>query len=150
MRVSFSGKEHINANITDSENFFSDTEMVSKCIPDSRDFSKIGDNEFSIAVEVGIGNLRGTFLIHGLFEKEGNGLIKYLLTGGGFGNKVSIQLVVRMDGDAAATNLSWNADFDVSGIISGLGQGIVRGVSEEKISEIISNIKAVLEKNKQG
>ena len=40
---------------------------------------------------------------------------------------------------------SWNANFDISGIISGLGQGIVKKVSEEKIAEIINNVKNVLE-----
>ena len=61
------------------------------------------------------------------------------------GNKASILLSIKISGDEMRTDLSWNADFDISGIISGLGQGIVKKVSEEKISEIINNVKNVLE-----
>lgn len=147
MRISFSGKESIGANIADSERLISDIERLSSCIPDSRDFKMVNEREFSINVDVGIGNLRGTFLIHGICEVDGSDLVRYKLNGGGFGNRVGIELVVRLDGNSETTNLSWNADLDISGLISGLGQSIVRKVSEEKIAEIMRNVRSVLERD---
>ncbi len=145
MKINFSGNEHISAGVSKSERFIADPESVSKCIPDSKEFQNTGEHAFSIKVEVGIGTLKGTFLINGTVEKGQDNSIAYRLSGGGFGNKASILLSIKISGDEMRTDLSWNADFDISGIISGLGQGIVKKVSEEKISEIINNVKNVLE-----
>ena len=144
MKIDLSGTEHMAAGVSKSERFITDPESVSKCIPDSKEFQNTGEHAFSIKVEIGIGTLKGTFLINGIIESKGNS-ITYRLSGGGFGNKASILLYIKISGDETQTDLSWNANFDISGIISGLGQGIVKKVSEEKIAEIINNVKNMLE-----
>ena len=145
MKISFNGKETVNAPVSKVSEFVSNTDKVASCIPDSSEFKRLGERSFSIKVSVGVGTIKGTFSISGSFETTGDNQFVYSLSGAGFGNKVAIKLAVMLEPLGSTTLLDWNADFDISGIISGLGAGIIRKVSEEKIGIIISNAKKALE-----
>jgi carbon monoxide dehydrogenase subunit G len=145
MKISFSGKETVNAPIQKVSDFVSNPDKVASCIPDSSEFKRLGERSFTIKVSVGVGTIKGTFSISGSFEIPGENQFTYNLNGAGFGNKVSIKLSVALEPLGSTTLLDWNAEFDLSGIISGLGAGIIRKVSEEKIGIIISNVKKALE-----
>ena len=145
MKISFNGKETVNAPVSKVSEFVSNTDKVASCIPDSSEFKRLGERSFSIKVSVGVGTIKGTFSISGSFETTGDNQFVYSLSGAGFGNKVTIKLAVMLEPLGSTTLLDWNADFDISGIISGLGAGIIRKVSEEKIGIIISNAKKALE-----
>ena len=145
MKISFNGKETVNAPVSKVSEFVSNTDKVASCIPDSSEFKRLGERSFSIKVSVGVGTIKGTFSISGSFETTGDNQFVYSLSGAGFGNKVAIKLAVMLEPLGSTTLLDWNADFDISGIISGLGAGIIRKVSEEKIGIIISNVKKALE-----
>jgi hypothetical protein len=145
MKISFNGKETVNAPVSKVSEFVSNPDKVASCIPDSSEFKRLGERSFSIKVSVGVGTIKGTFSISGSFETTGDNQFVYSLSGAGFGNKVAIKLAVMLEPLGSTTLLDWNADFDISGIISGLGAGIIRKVSEEKIGIIISNAKKALE-----
>ena len=144
MKISFSGEEGIAATGSTVEEFLSNPEKIAACIPDSSDFQLLSESEFSIKVTVGVGGIHGTFAISGSVSKDSNGFV-YNLKGSGFGNKVSISLTATPSQSNGSTKLLWKADFEISGIISGLGEGIIRKVSEEKIGIIIGNVKRALE-----
>ena len=145
MKISFSGKETVNAPVSKVSEFVSNPDKVASCIPDSSEFKRLDERSFAIKVSVGVGTIKGTFSISGSFETPGENQFTYSLSGAGFGNKVTIKLSVLLEPLGSTTLLDWNADFDLSGIISGLGAGIIRKVSEEKIGIIISNVKKALE-----
>ncbi|MEM3841573.1 MAG: SRPBCC domain-containing protein [Candidatus Micrarchaeaceae archaeon] len=148
MKINFNGEESIRAPLSDVVAFLSDPGKVTACIPDSSDFSLESSSDFSIKVTVGVGSIHGVFAIKGSISKNSDGSFTYMLNGAGFGNKVSIKLTASPSEYDGFTKMPWRADFDLSGIISGLGEGIIRKVSSEKIAIIIKNVKEALEKAK--
>lgn len=141
MRIDFNGEEGIDAPKEKAIAFISSPEKMSQCIPDSSGFVKTGEQSFNIKVAVGIGVVKGTFSISGSVSKSGDENINYYLEGGGFGNRVVVNLSIRVEGDISGCVLSWKAGFDLSGIISGIGESIIRKVSESKIEVILGNVK---------
>ena len=72
--------------------------------------------------------------------------LSYSLSGKGLGSEIRIRLDLVVDGSGNTSVLSWSADAELRGVISGVGEGILRGVAEEKIRKIVSNIRGSIEK----
>ncbi|MEM0154815.1 MAG: SRPBCC domain-containing protein [Methanothrix sp.] len=144
MQTEFSGTINLDAAPGDVKKLISDTELVASCIPDSKDFKKLDDSHFSITVNVGISMVRGPFKLSGTMESLAD-YVQYSISGKGLGSEVSITIKLGVAGTGpSASKVTWSATAEFKGIISGVSEPIIRKITNEKVEEIASNLKAKL------
>jgi carbon monoxide dehydrogenase subunit G len=146
MLISFKDKTEIKTGPAELISFLSDAERIARCIPDSKGFARIDDTSFSIIVNLGVGIVRGDFKMEGKVNTISEDRLSYSLSGKGLGSEIRIRLDLAVEGSGNASVLSWSADAELKGVISGVGEGILRGVAKEKIGGIVSNIRGSVEK----
>ncbi len=146
MQITLDGNMEISAPSSTTMSFLSNTRDVAACIPDSEGFTDIDGKKFTMKVRVGLGLVRGVFDMKGaIVDRQGNH-IAYELNGRGIGSTAKITLALDVTEKApGVTSAAWSSTFDLSGLISGVGAGIIKKVSDSKIEEIIINLKAHIE-----
>lgn len=152
MELKISDNVTVNATEDEVSAFLADIESVSSCIPDSKNFRRWSDNEFDIEAEVGMAQIRGTFLVSGSLAKSDKRNFRYTLEAHGLGSKAHIELGLKVSpaGSGSASVIEWDADANLSGIISGVNEQILVRFSQDKISQIIQNLKTRLEGRHAG
>lgn len=147
--IKFDGKIQVNASRDVVFAFIGNPSMVSSCIPDSKNFNQKDDKNFTLDVAVGIGFVSGTFELIGSINKAENNQLTYNIEGAGIGSTVKVILSLDLGADnGVSTEVSWGAELDLTGVVSGVSESILKKVSEEKIAAIIVNVKNSLEGKK--
>lgn len=146
MEIKHSDKVQIKASVARVSKFSTDLRAVSKCIPDAKDFKQIDDKSFTMNVDIGISIVRGTFGVKCSVVEIRNNHAVYNIEGSGIGSsaKITLSLDLKEKGKHL-TEVDWSADARLEGLVSGVSEGIIRKISEEKIEEIIINIKKSIE-----
>ena len=145
MEIKFTGAVELSAPAPAVRAFLADMRSVSACIPDSGGFAQTGDKSFRINLKVSIAMLSGTFGLDGRMVEAGPNSIAYEVSGSGAGSSIAMRISLGTTGASNGTTLSWDAVAEIHGIASGIPQDIIRGVGEEKIREMIANLKSAVE-----
>ena len=144
MQTKIDGSEELNVPIDRLRAFLSDTSNVAKCIPDSKDFHKIDNENFSISIEAGISVVHGTFKLNGT-ATMGDDSYLYKLSGKGLGSEVHISISVALSKlSDSATSIKWSTEASFTGIISGVSEPIIKNVTKQKVAEIMEKLKSEL------
>ncbi len=144
MQTKFSGTIDLDAAPDKVKELISNTELVASCIPDSKDFKKVDAAHFLITVNVGISMVRGPFKLSGTMESMAD-YVQYSISGKGLGSEVSITIKLSVAGKGqSASMVTWSATAEFKGIISGVSEPIIQKITDEKVEEIASNLKAKL------
>ena len=150
MRILFNDNVDIAVPVTEVNNFISNPYEIAQCVPDASNVSCKDSKTFSLDVRVGVAMISGTFKITGkLAEHEGNRFV-YEISGAGVGSTVNIKLSMGIESvEENKSRIKWSAEAQISGLVSGISESVIKKISEEKIKEIISNAKLRLEDKKQ-
>lgn len=141
MQTEISGEESVNVPIDRLKKFITDSANIAKCIPDSKDYKKISNSDFSISIDAGISVVRGTFKFHGTMSNEGNSYT-YMLSGKGLGSDVKVTIAISLSENAPdSTAISWKTTASFTGIISGVSEPIIKKVTYDKVKEITDRLK---------
>ncbi len=141
MLVDFGGEEEFNAPIETVRDFVSDTEKVASCIPDSGNFSKIDTNHFTMSIEPGLGIVKGSLPLHCTLENENANAYTYLIEGKGLGSEVKMKLSINLYQKSSTTGVKWQSSIEIKGVMSGIGEAMVRKVTQEYVDKIIINVQ---------
>ena len=119
-----------------------DTAAVGACIPGVSAFTPLGDDryEIEISVRVGIvsGSYKGTLAITDVVEPE-----SYRMTVAGSGARTEIRgsgsMALADDGDA--TELSFEGDVQVTGVLARVGQRLMGSVAKSQIDRFFDCLR---------
>ena len=145
MQFKLSGEVIVSAPIVKVSALINDPSQVSSCIPDSRDFRKTDEKSFSVTTDLSLGAVSGSLAIRVEIEKQDQENVKYTITGSGLGSRAKIILKTSLSAKEDKTGISWEADAEFRGIVSGIGEQIIKNVTNEKVNGIIANMKEKLE-----
>ena len=120
-----------------------DTSVVGSCIPGVSGFTPLGDDRYEIelSVRVGIvsGSYKGTLAMTDVVEPE-----SYRMTVEGSGARTEIRgggsLVLADAGDA--TELSFEGDVQVTGVLARVGQRLMGTVAKSQIDRFFDCLRA--------
>ena len=146
MRIQSNGSVSLGAEISTVRSFVLNPEEVFSCIPDASNFAKTGDQKFAVNISVGISVVKGTIKMDGAIARTGNDEVTYAFQGRGLGSTVKMSLSIKLSSSGSSTLIDWKSDAEFTGIISGVSESIIRKVTDEKVSEIISKVKEKIEK----
>lgn len=147
MRITFGGDLLIGAPQEKVLAFLNDLESVAVCIPDSDGFKKSGPKACTMNVRVGLGFVKGSFAVKCDIVESRQDAVSYRISSSGIGSNVNVLLSLKLKGKGQkSTDIAWASTADLSGLVSGVSETVIRKVTEEKIREIVANAKLKMEK----
>ena len=146
MRVDFGGDEEFNVPIDKVRNFVMDTGKVASCIPDSSNFSKTDANHFTMSIEPGLGVVKGSLPLHCSLESKGENNYIYSIGGKGLGSEVSVILSLNLYEKGNSTGIKWDSSINIKGIMGGIGEAVIRKITQEYVEKIIANARQKITK----
>ena len=123
-----------------------DPAVLVAAIPGCRRLEALGGDSYKMTVEAGVGSIKGVYdgEVH-LTDHEEPAVFRMLARGAGAPGTIGAEVLVRLDEHpAGGTLLSYDADATVGGMIGGVGQRMLTGVSRRMADEFFRNVEAVL------
>jgi uncharacterized protein len=125
---------------------FLDTERVRQAIPGCEKMEALGNDEYRAVLKVGVGAVKGTF--EGkvkIADKKPNDSYRLLAEGNGAPGFVRSDTLITLTDNGSATRVTYSADVQIGGLIAGVGQRMLGGVSKmmadqffNKMSELVT------------
>ncbi len=127
---------------------FLDPERLRQAIPGCEKLEKIGEDEYKATLKVGVAAVKGTF--EGkvrLFDKTPPQSYRMAVEGSGGPGFLRGEAVMTLsDGADGGTTIAYTADVQVGGLIAGVGQRMLGGVSKMMADQFFTRMTELLAK----
>lgn len=142
MKINLNGSFFLTASLSNSFAFLTDPKKLSGCVADLKEVKFTDDKTFETIVSIGIGPINGNFNAKCKIAPSPPDAITITIDGSGTASSMHLVLSLKLSKKTEKiTNVTWNADTEISGLVSGLGETILRQLSSSKIEGIISALK---------
>ncbi len=140
------GKFQLPSSVDKTWGFVSDPSKVIECVPGLETFT-VGENKrISAVVKVSIGFIRGTFQTTTKVVKEDpathTAVLELAGSGAGSGFSASVNVSVTPLGEQS--ELTWNANVNISGPLGSLAKPLVEGNIKKIVNQLFDCVKAKL------
>jgi uncharacterized protein len=123
-----------------------DPAVLVRTIPGCQRLEALGSDAYAMTVAAGVGSIKGVY--DGqvrLTEHEEPGSFTLHAQGAGAAGTIGAQVAVTLaDAPGGGTSLTYDADATVGGMIGGVGQRMLTGVSKRMADEFFRNVEAAL------
>jgi uncharacterized protein len=123
-----------------------DPAVLVATIPGCKRLEALGDDAYAMTVAAGVGSIKGVY--DGqvrLSEQHEPASFRMHAQGSGAPGTIGADVNVTLeDADGGGTSLTYEADATVGGMIGGVGQRMLTGVSKKMAAEFFRNVDAVL------
>jgi uncharacterized protein len=124
-----------------------DPEQLRKAIPGCEKLEAIGADEYKATMKVGVAAVKGTF--EGkvkLFDKKPTESYRMSVEGSGGPGFVRGETAITLSDTAGGgTRVAYNADVQVGGLIAGVGQRMLGGVSKMMADQFFNRMSEQLQ-----
>jgi hypothetical protein len=126
--------------------FFLDPVAFTDCLDDPHEFHAIDADHFEGTVTTGVAFIRGTFRVRGIYlTKTPPTALRVRLQGTGLGSGLDADLALALAETGGETSLHWAGEVRLSGPVATLGERVVRGTVDKKVSGLFENARRKLE-----
>jgi uncharacterized protein len=113
-----------------------DPEALRKCTPGLKELKVIGPDTYQATLTVGIAAVKGTYAgTMAITEKRPPNHYKISLDGSGGAGFMKGEGTVDLEAQGEGTALKWVGDLQIGGLIAGVGQRMLGGVSKMLIGQ---------------
>jgi len=123
-----------------------DPAVLVRTIPGCRRLESVGEDAFAMTVSAGVGSIKGVY--DGrvrLTDQQEPGSFRMHAEGSGAPGTIGADVRVTLeDAPDGGTALTYDADAVVGGMIGGVGQRMLTGVSKKMAAEFFRNVDATL------
>ena len=123
-----------------------DPAVLVRCIPGCQRLEALGDDAYAMTVAAGVGSIKGVY--DGrvrLTDQEEPGSFRMHAEGAGAAGTIGAEVSVTLEESATGgTSVTYDADATVGGMIGGVGQRMLVGVSKRMAAEFFGNVDTVL------
>jgi carbon monoxide dehydrogenase subunit G len=122
-----------------------DPRVLVATIPGCEQLEATGENAYAMTVSAGVAAVRGTY--NGsctLADLKPHESLDMHLKGAGSPGTIDATVAVRFAGHGEQTELSYDADAVVGGMIGGVGQRMLTSVSRRMAAEFFGNVEQVI------
>lgn len=123
-----------------------DPAVLARTIPGCVSLEKVGDDEYRMNVNVGVGAIKGTYAGEVRLADQQRPA-KYVMHASGAGAPGQVKAVVPIelvDNGDGTTTLTYSADAVVGGPVAGVGQRMITGVAKRMAAQFFSAVDAEL------
>ena len=124
---------------------FMDPEQLRKAIPGCERLEAIGDDEYKATMKVGVAAVKGTF--EGkvrITEKNPPDSYRMAVEGSGGPGFVRGDTSITLSDTPGGTRVAYSADVQVGGLIAGVGQRMLGGVSKMMADQFFNRMTELL------
>jgi carbon monoxide dehydrogenase subunit G len=124
---------------------FLDPTVLSKAIPGCEALEEVGPGEYKAVMKIGVGAIKGTF--EGkvrLTDLEPPNRYKMAVEGKGSPGFVRGEAVMSLSDAPAGTQVAYDADVQVGGLIASVGQRMLGGVSKMMLDQFFGRMTELL------
>ena len=125
---------------------FLDPERLKQAIPGCEKLEVIGEDEYKATMKVGVGAVKGTF--EGkvrITEKNAPDSYKMAVEGSGGPGFVRGEAAITLSDTATGTRVAYSADVQVGGLIAGVGQRMLGGVTKMMADQFFNRMSDLLQ-----
>jgi carbon monoxide dehydrogenase subunit G len=145
IRLKIAGSHLMNAPRKQVWKYLTDPAIIAKCLPGCEKMEAIGENLYEATLKIGIGAIKGTFASHIRMEVmspekqyrlavEGKGAIGFLNGDG----------VIALDDSAHSTNVNYEGEVHIGGLIASVGQRMVQGFAKQTTTQFFAAMEREL------
>ena len=137
MTLEFDGEFEADRPPEELWEYFTDTDHLADCAPGLDEMTLQNPSEFEATVTVGVGSVKPTFSVDGVIVETDRPDRLVMSVEGSAGRKGAFDAIAEMslvdieDG----TRLEWEAEANVSGLISSLGQRALGSVTSRLVGQ---------------
>ena len=123
---------------------FHDPAVLARCLPGCESLTQVGQDEYAMTVTAGVAAIKGTYDGKvALQDPRPPGQFTMKATGSGAPGTVDADVVVRLSPAAAGgTDLAYDADAAVGGVIGGVGQRMLAGATRKMAAQFFASVDA--------
>jgi uncharacterized protein len=124
---------------------FLDPETLRKAIPGCEKLEMVGPDEYKATLKIGVAAVKGTF--EGkvrLSDKKPSDSYRLAAEGSGGPGFVRADTLISLDDIEGGTRVSYSADVQVGGLIAGVGQRMLGGVSKMMADQFFNRMSEQL------
>jgi uncharacterized protein len=124
---------------------FLDPERLRLAIPGCEKLEAIGPDEYKATMKVGVGAVKGTF--EGkirLTDQQPPESYRLMVEGSGAPGFIRGDTVITLAESGSGTRVSYSADVQVGGLIAGVGQRLLGGVSKMMADQFFTRMSELL------
>lgn len=141
--MKISGSQSVSAPRQEVWDRLIDPNSIAGCLPGVEKLEKIGDDEYSMSMNVGIGMVKGTY--NGKVRLSNmNAPTDYQMYVEGSGRPGFIKgtgTVRLADGENGATDIAYEGDVEVGGPVGSVAQRMLGGVANRMVGQFFSCIE---------
>lgn len=147
LSMQLTGKQIINAVPSKVWNMLMDPATLAKVVPGISRLEQTGDNTFNSILEIKIGPVSGSFTGNLQMEdiNEEKGFTLKVLQNSKIGNATTAMKIGLLPVDGNRTEVAFDGDVKLSGLIAGMGQRVMGSVSNALIKQFFANLEKELE-----
>ena len=121
---------------------FHDPEVLARCLPGCESLTEVGPDEYAMTVTAGVAAIKGTYDGKvALLDPHHPERFTMKAQGAGGPGTVDADVVVHLAPSAAGgTDLSYDADATVGGMIGGVGQRMLSGVTRKMAGQFFEAV----------
>jgi carbon monoxide dehydrogenase subunit G len=123
-----------------------DPAVLVRCIPGCQRLEALGEDAYAMTVAAGVGSIKGVY--DGkvrLTDQQHPGSFRMHAQGAGAAGTIGADVQVTLDAlEGGGTSVTYDADATVGGMIGGVGQRMLVGVSKRMAAEFFGNVDAAL------
>ena len=119
-----------------------DPKILAQCMPGCEDLKEIGPDQYEATVKIGIAAVKGTYKAK-ISIKEKQPPSHYVLSGQGSGGPGFMQgdVAIDLEVKGGETVVNYNTDAKVGGLIAGVGQRMIGGVSKMMVDQFFKKME---------
>ncbi len=124
-----------------------DEQVLRRCVPGCRRLIKEGEDRFSVALDVGLGSVEGTYEgTVSLRQKAQPERLEMILEGKGklgfVRGKASLQLTPAAQNGLPSTLVAYQGELQIGGTIASVGQRMLQGAAKMMAGQFFAAIEA--------
>src|SRR3954451_14628243 len=141
-----SGSATLTTDCTTVWRALNDPAVLVRCLPGCQRLQALGDDRYAMTVSAGVGAIKGVYDGQvGLTDQQEPGSFRMHAQGAGAAGTIEADVHVTLEeGQDGGTALTYDADAVVGGMIGGVGQRMLTGVSKRMAAEFFANVDAAL------
>ncbi|MGO4599424.1 SRPBCC family protein [Terrabacter sp. 2RAF25] len=123
---------------------FHDPAVLARCLPGCERLTEVGPDHYAMTVTAGVAAIKGTYDGEvSLRDPQHPDSFTMKASGAGAPGTVDADVVVRLaPGASGGTDLTYDADAAVGGVIGGVGQRMLAGVTKKMAGQFFSAVDA--------
>jgi carbon monoxide dehydrogenase subunit G len=125
---------------------FLDPEVLKQAIPGCEKLEAVGDGEYKATMKIGVAAVKGTF--EGkvrLFDLKPPESYRMAVEGSGGPGFIRGETQITLSDAEGGTRVSYTADVQVGGLIAGVGQRMLGGVSKMMADQFFNRMSQLLQ-----